>query len=212
MLPELETAVNVAIIPARGGSKRIPGKNTRLFHGKPILAYSIETARASNCFDKIIVSTEDEKVKAVARAYGAKIHNRAASLADDLTGTQAVARAALAWWAANPNCTEPEFACCIYATCPLMTANDLRAGLQALRFNAGIDYVYTIGPDRVDAGQFYWGRPKSFLAEVPLHGNSFLLELPPERVCDINTEEDWARAEAMYQELQECRVEEEARQ
>ena len=194
--------MNVAIIPARGGSKRIPGKNIRLFHGKPIIAYSIETARRSGLFDKIIVSTEDEQVRAVAKAYGAKIHNRARSLADDVTGTQEVMRAALAWWATAPNTTQPEFACCIYATAPLMTKNDLRAGMEMLRSGAA-RYVYTVGPDGNDAGQWYFGRPKAFLQEVPLEGNSAHLYLPAERVCDINVEQDWQDAERMYVALKE---------
>lgn len=195
--------MNICIIPARGGSKRIPGKNTRLFHGKPIIAYAIQTARSSGLFDKIVVSTEDEVVRAVAKAYQAKIHNRAVALADDITGTQEVTKAALNWWCNAPNVTRPEFACCLYPTCPLLTPNDLRVGLQALRHNTAIDYVYAVGPDRVDLGQFYWGRPASFLNGVPLASRSFLVELPLERACDINTEEDWQRAERMYRALQE---------
>lgn len=198
--------MNICVIPARGGSKRIPGKNIRLFIGKPIIAYSIETARASGLFDKIIVSTEDEKIKSVAKAYGAKIHNRAKALADDVTGTQEVMRAALAWWASAPNTTQPEFACCIYATAPLMTKNDLRAGMEMLRSGAA-KYVYTVGPDGKDAGQWYFGRPKAFLQEVPLEGNSAYLYLPADRVCDINVEDDWQRAERMYAERRETEKE-----
>lgn len=191
--------MNIAIIPARGGSRRIPGKNIRLFHGKPIIAYSIETARASGLFDKIVVSTDSVEVATVAKAYGAKIHNRARKLAEDQVGTQEVMRAALQWWASSPGTKAPEFACCIYATAPLMRASDLANGLAAVA--GGSTYALAAGPDADDAGQWYWGRPKAFLQSVPLEGNSARLCLPASRVCDINTEDDWQRAERMYADL-----------
>ena len=203
--------MNICVIPARGGSRRIPGKNCRLFHGKPIIAYSIEAARASGCFEKIIVSTEHAGTAAVAKAYGAKIHNRARALADDEIGTQEVMRSALQWWLASPNTRTPEVACCLYATAPLMRANDLLCGLAMLTTGT-MKYVHTVGPDGTDAGQWYMGRPKSFLREVPLKGNSEYLYLPTERVCDINIEDDWQRAERMYAALQEQRIEEENNQ
>ena len=192
--------MNIAIIPARGGSQRIPGKNIRLFHGKPIIAYSIETARASGCFDKIIVSTDSVEIATVAKAYGAKIHNRAKKLAEDGVGTQEVTKAALQWWLSSPGTRAPEFACCIYATAPLMSSIDLRAGLAMLH-SGEHKYAYSCGPNAEDAGQWYWGRPKAFLQEVPLEGNSARLCLPAERVCDINTEDDWQRAERMFADL-----------
>ena len=188
--------MNVAIIPARGGSKRIPMKNCRLFHGKPIIAYSIETARASGLFDKIIVSTEDEHVRAVAKAYGAKIHNRARSLADDVTGTQEVMKAALQWWLSSPNTTAPEFACCIYATAPMMTVNDLRRCYYDV-VEQHFRYSYI-------EGWCYAGLAKDFMNGTPLTGKDVMRIEVPERWVDINTEEDWQRAERMYQELKEA--------
>ena len=92
----------VAIIPARGGSKRIPRKNIRPFAGKPIIGYSIETARESGLFDRIIVSTDDEEIAAVAKEFEAEIpFMRPAELADDFSGTNAVAKHCIQWLAEN---------------------------------------------------------------------------------------------------------------
>lgn len=165
-----------------------------------MLAYSIDTARASGLFDKVIVSTDSVEIATVAKAYGAKIHNRAKKLAEDQVGTQLVMKAALQWWLSSPGTRAPEFACCIYATAPLMMAVDIRNGFAMLQSNDH-KYVFAAGPDAEDAGQWYWGRPKSFLQEVPLDGNSARLCLPAERVCDINTEDDWQRAERMYADI-----------
>lgn len=197
---------SLAIIPARGGSRRIPRKNVRLFHGKPIIAYSIETARACGLFDRILVSTEDQDIAAVAKAYGAKVSQRPMAMARDSVGTQEVARDALQRYIASAHGTPPEYACCIYATAPLMTAEDLRAGLDMLQHGTK-PYVYTVGPDGQHAGQWYWGRVKSFVDGVPLEGNSATLTLPAERVCDINVEDDFQRAERLYAALhqQRCR-------
>lgn len=192
--------MNIAVIPARGGSTRIPGKNIRAFHGKPILAYSIEIARSSGLFDKIIVSTDSTHITAVAKAYGAKVHNRAAKLCENEVGTQEVMAAVLRWWRATPNTIQPEFACCIYATAPLMSKYDLLAALEALR-RGTMKYVYAVGEGGAHAGQFYFGRPKSFMDGIPLEGNSLEMQVLPGRVCDINTEEDWQRAERMYNDL-----------
>jgi len=88
----------VAIIPARGGSKRIPRKNIKPFHGKPLIAYSIETALKSKLFDQIIVSTDDEEIADVAKKYGAEVpFIRPKNLADDFTGTADVINHALEW-------------------------------------------------------------------------------------------------------------------
>ena len=83
--------MKIAIIPARGGSKRIKNKNIKEFHGKPIIAWSIETALKSKCFDKIIVSTDSEKIKKIAEKYGAEIpFLRPKNLSDDYTPTAPV--------------------------------------------------------------------------------------------------------------------------
>jgi len=123
--------MRVAIIPARGGSKRIPRKNIRLFCGRPIVAWSIDAARASGCFDRIIVSTDDEEVAAVAQAAGAEApFRRPAELADDHAATVPVIAHAVQWL--RQSCVCLEEVCCIYATAPLLAAGDLARGLRML--------------------------------------------------------------------------------
>lgn len=190
--------MRVAIIPARGGSRRIPRKNIKDFHGKPIIAYSIQTAKASGLFDAVIVSTDDMTIAQIASTFGCMIFLREKRLGLDHVGTQEVMRDALGY---INRVTE---ACCIYPTAPLMTAQDLREGLAILH-TSGASYVYTVGPDAnlemKDAGQWYWGRAEAFLAGLPLEGNSKHYYLPSQRCCDINTPEDWAMAEKLYAEL-----------
>lgn len=123
--------MKLAVIPARGGSKRIPRKNIRLFAGKPIIAHSILAALDSGCFDRVIVSTDDQEVAEVAREHGAETpFLRPATLADDHTGTNAVVRHALEWFGKAGHAIE--FACCIYATAPFVQARFLRQGLERL--------------------------------------------------------------------------------
>ncbi len=184
---------NIAIIPARGGSTRVPRKNIRLFHGKPIIAYSIETAKASWLFDQVYVSSDDDEILTIAVKYGASVLLRSEGLGHDSVGTQEVVRDALR----NP--LGAHYICCIYATAPLITPRDLIQGLIQLRWE-NAPYVYTVGPDFQDAGQWYWGTYEAFRDSVPLdHGKQYFL--PSHRVCDINTEEDWMRAERMYEAL-----------
>lgn len=123
----------VGIIPARGGSKRIPRKNVRLFRGKPMIAYTIEAARASDVFDQIIVSTDDAEIAEVALAFGAdRTMLRPPSLANDTATTTAVMQnAVLTLTEGADNC--PQFACCLYATAPLMQPETIRSGLDTLR-------------------------------------------------------------------------------
>ena len=191
----------VALIPARGGSRRIPGKNIREFHGRPILAYSIETALQSGLFPHgVWVSTEDPAIARVAWQFGAKLHPRAKALAENDVGTQQVAAAALAELYPG-EATRPAVACVIYATSPLMCVEDLKRGLEALA-EGPTPYAYSVGPDGKDAGQFYWGLTSAFLAGVPLdHPRAKHVRLAPERTCDINTLDDWIRAERMYAAL-----------
>ena len=182
-------------------------KNRRLFHGKPIIAYSIETARASRLFHSILVSTEDPEIAAVAKAYGAKVSQRPMAMARDSVGTQDVARDALQRYIASAHGEPPEYACCIYATAPLMTADDLRAGLDMLQHGT-MDFVYAVGgAPPIDAGMLYWGRVNAFLRNVPLVSpHARQLVIPDDRVCDINTEEDFIRAEKMYAAIKDQRT------
>lgn len=135
--------MKLAVIPARGGSKRIPRKNIKDFCGKPILAWSIEAAKASNCFDRIIVSTDDREIADAACAWGAEVpFVRPAELSDDYTGTlPVIAHAIETINAASKQVVEK--ACCIYATAPFIQPEDLQKGLQCL--SAGnVDYVFSV--------------------------------------------------------------------
>lgn len=226
--------MNVAVIPARGGSKRIPRKNIRAFHGKPIIAWSIEAARNARCFDRIIVSTDDGEISEVAKNYGAEVpFVRPLDLADDYSGTTAVISHATQWmidnsWAVNA-------VCCIYATAPFIDVSDLVEGEKQLldgdwayTFSAteypssiyrafrehpdgGIEMLY---PDRFsdrsqdlplvlhDAGQFYWGRTDAWIKRKLLFDrHSRPLRIPRWRVHDIDTEEDWVRAELLFEAM-----------
>ncbi|HLS56105.1 MAG TPA: pseudaminic acid cytidylyltransferase [Zeimonas sp.] len=223
--------MRLAVIPARGGSKRIPRKNVRPFAGKPIIAYSIDAARSSGLFDDVIVSTDDDAIAAVARAYGARTpFVRPAALSDDHTGTNTVVRHAIGWFREHGGL--PEQVCCIYATAPFLQPRYLREGLdrlvasgksfafsvtsfafpiqRALRIGAD-GCVEPIWPENVarrsqdleeafhDAGQFYWGTARAFLDDVVLYSNASVpVVLPRHLVQDIDTEEDWTRAELMF--------------
>ena len=124
--------MNIAIIPARGGSKRIPRKNIKLFHGHPIIAYSIQVAQASGFFDKIIVSTDDQEIADIAVHYGAEVpFLRPSDLADDFTGTEEVIKDALQQLKKNSEVFD--YSCCIYATSPLLDAKYIKQGLDQLK-------------------------------------------------------------------------------
>lgn len=124
--------MNIAIIPARGGSKRIPRKNIKLFHGKPMIAYSIEAAIASGCFDKVIVSTDDQEISDVAKQYGAEVpFLRPADIADDYATTMDVMAHAIQW--CQHQGWELEAVCCLYATAPFILVEDLQQGYQLLQ-------------------------------------------------------------------------------
>lgn len=228
--------MKVAIIPARGGSKRIPRKNIKLFCGKPMLAYPIQAALASGCFDRIIVSTDDDEIAAVAKQYGAEVPAaRPAQLADDHTGTSAVVRYELEQLiqqgAAISHC------CCIYATTPLLTPALLQQAWQQLSAEPELNFIFSaarfsfpiqrallqtangvspfdkssigkrsqdLAPTFHDAGQFYWGRTEAWLGNKAVFGeNSKMLVLPDHLVQDIDTNEDWHRAELLYKLLQQ---------
>jgi pseudaminic acid cytidylyltransferase len=122
---------SLAVIPARGGSKRIPRKNLRLFAGRPIIAYSIQASLASGLFDRIVVSTDDEEIAAAAQTEGAEVpFIRPAALSDDYTNTLAVVAHAIRTMASMGY--EPKHVCCIYPTAPLLLPASLREGYQRL--------------------------------------------------------------------------------
>ena len=134
--------MKVAIIPARGGSKRIPRKNIKDFCGKPIIAWSIEKAIESGCFDRVIVSTDDEEIAMIAKVFGAEVpFIRSIDLADDNTGTIPVIANAVEWL--NANGPLVEMACCIYATSPFILSSDLLQGLNVLQ-SMEFGYVFSV--------------------------------------------------------------------
>jgi pseudaminic acid cytidylyltransferase len=187
--------VKVCVIPARGGSVRIPGKNIRAFHGQPIIAYSIELARATGVFDRVIVSTDDVAIADVARAFGAEPMMRPAGW--DGIGTQEVGARVTEAIATRE--AIPLYVCVLYATCPLLKPSDVMDGLVLLRTTEAT-FAFAVGCQPLrDAGAFYWGRGWAFIAREPLVSTrTALVPLPDERVCDINTELDWQRAERLY--------------
>ena len=134
--------MNIGIIPARGGSKRIPRKNIKLFAGKPIMAWVIETALQSGLFDRLIVSTDDEEVADVAVKYGAEVpFTRPAELSDDHTGIIEVVQHAIAWLTNEGG--EIENVCCMLATAPFLQAGVLRQGLTQL-VDSNASYAFSV--------------------------------------------------------------------
>ena len=192
----------VAIIPARGGSRRIPRKNYREFLGKPILAYSVDVALESMLFeDGVWVSAEEADWGEIGiAAPRAGWIRRYPAFARDEVGTQEVMRHALQTMegervrelaALGRYSPMPAFVCCVYATAPTMMAVDLRRGYSEMRKREDYAYIH---------GWFYWGRTQWFLEGRPLGEE---MPRPPDRWIDINTEDDWQRAETMYQAWQE---------
>jgi len=221
----------IAIIPARGGSKRIPRKNIKPFLGVPLIARTVSTLRESGVFDRIIVSTEDEEIAAVAVGAGAEApFRRPSELADDFTPTIPVIAHAIEelqrqGWAA-------EVVCCVYPAAVLCVADDFRQALKILQ-TTDCDYVFSAAaypypiqralrvagdggcemfwpehrqtrtqdlvPAFHDAGQFYFGRGAAWLEHRAIFSPASRMHLlPKHRVEDIDTDEDWHRAELLY--------------
>lgn len=133
--------MRIAVIPARGGSKRIPRKNIKLFHDKPMIAYSIEAAKNSACFDKIIVSTDDQDIADIAIKYGAEVpFMRPAEIADDYATTMDVIQHAIQWCESQN--MSIDLLCCIYATAPFISSTDLTNGLALIAAD-DIDYAFS---------------------------------------------------------------------
>ena len=222
--------MNIAVIPARGGSKRIPRKNIKEFFGKPMIAWSIEAAKESKLFDHIIVSTDDAEIAEVARQWGAEVpFMRPAELSDDYAGTTEVIAHATQW--ALDQGFDVDAVCCIYATAPFVQVKDLKRGLEALN-SGGWAYSFTVTdyaspifrsfkqtaaggiemffPEHFstrsqdlptalhDAGQFYWGRPSAWLRGKRIFDqDSIPVVIPRWVVQDIDTQDDWERAEIL---------------
>ena len=229
--------MRLAVIPARGGSKRIPRKNLKDFCGRPMLAWSVEAALDAGCFDRVVVSTDDEEIASVARAAGAEVpFLRPAELSDDHTGTIPVVAHAAGACGLSADSAE-DLVCCIYATAPFVRAADLQDGLEVL-VESGAEYALSVTtfpfpiqravrrtdegrlemfePERFqtrsqdleeawhDAAQFYWGRARAWLAGTPIFSSAAApVPLPRHRVQDVDTPEDWVRAELMFRALRD---------
>lgn len=135
--------MNVCIIPARGGSKRIPRKNIRLFLDRPLIEYSISEALESGLFDHVVVSTDDEEIARVAQSCGADVpFLRPAELANDHANTFDLMQHAAKWVSEHrPGC---ELLCCLYATAPFVKARYLREGMEKLQQQSEANYCYSI--------------------------------------------------------------------
>jgi pseudaminic acid cytidylyltransferase len=222
----------VAVIPARGGSKRIHRKNIRPFRGVPLLTRTIELLRTANLFERIVVSTDDDEIAALALAGGAEVpFRRPQDLSGDRVATAPVIEHCV-------RCLinagfEPDFVCCVYPAAVLTRVADLTAAYSMLR-DCSCDYVFSatqfessihralrldagggvamfwphyaqtpsqeLAPAYHDAGQFYWGRREAWLEQRPIFAaNSRMFIIPHYRVQDIDTLEDWARAEMIHE-------------
>ena len=134
--------MKLAVIPARAGSKRIPRKNIKSFGGLPMIAWSIQAALRSQCFDRIIVSTDDPEIAQLAITHGAAApFLRPPELSDDYTGTIPVIEHAVEWQ--NAHGRSADQVCCIYATAPFVQASDLKRGVQILQ-STGADYAFSV--------------------------------------------------------------------
>lgn len=222
------------MIPARGGSKRIPRKNIREFAGKPMIAHSIECALRCGAFDRVIVSTDDEEIAETARHFGAEApFKRPIELSNDHAGTTEVVAHTIDWLKAQN--APPSAVCCIYATAPFVRGEDLLQGLELLkaghwryvfaattfafpifrsfRMNAagGLEMFYPEHfttrsqdlPEALhDAGQFYWGQPQAWVGRDRIFDHhSTTIMIPRWRAQDIDTPEDWERAQIMWRVL-----------
>jgi len=132
----------VAVIPARGGSKRIPHKNIKPFCGKPMIAYSIEAAKDAGIFDRIIVSTDSKKIASIAKEFGAEVpFMRPCELADDYTGTDAVILHALKRLMQDGE--KIDYSCCIYATAPFIKSEYIIKGNKLLH-NKNVAFCFSV--------------------------------------------------------------------
>jgi pseudaminic acid cytidylyltransferase len=219
-----------AVIPARGGSKRIPQKNIRPFHGKPVISFSIEVAKQSGLFDEVYVSTDDKEIEAIARQNGASIIARPQTLADDFTGTIPVIRHAIEVLSSH----QPRYICCIYPASPFVSVSELAAGFEMIQ-EEDVDFVvpvcklpssversFRLGSDGAiemcfpehyesrtqdlkeaffDADRFYWGSVDAWNSQDRIFTDTARgMPLRPDRVCVIDDLDDWGEAESRYRQ------------
>lgn len=225
--------MNIAIIPARGGSKRIPRKNIKDFFGKPMISYAIKAAQQSKLFEHIVVSTDDDEIAEIALRYSAEVpFKRSPKLSDDFTATVPVIADAInqcefmGWKIIN--------VCCIYPAVPFLRPVDLFESFNlwiksrknycfpVLEFPSAPQRALKISKDKelspfypefeltrtqdlepayFDAGQFYWGLSDTWKKNTNIHSNAKAYVMPSASLIDIDTPEDWTRAELIYQTI-----------
>lgn len=223
--------MNIAIIPARGGSKRVKNKNIKLFHGKPIIAWPINEAIKSKIFDKIIVSTDSKKIARIAKKYGAVIpFLRKRLLSNNTANINDVIFDVLEFYKNRKE--KINFVCLIYATAPFLKKEDLKKGLKLLKKDKKLDYVLSISKLKTsyyrslkikgkkifpafrkhiytrtqkikdfyyDNAQFTFGRKLSWLKKKHSYiSKTSFVYVPSYRIQDIDTIEDWKRAENLF--------------
>jgi len=225
--------MNIAIIPARGGSKRIPRKNIKEFNGKPMIAHAILAAKKARLFDHIIVSTDDKEIASIAREWGAETpFLRSADLANDHATTVSVITHGIRF------CCDLgwkfDYVCCIYPCVPFIQIEDL-LGTYARLIESKFNYCFPVTefPSAIqralkrrgdgtmqpfypkfehtrtqdletafyDVGQFYWGKTEAWLSNTLVHSGGLGYLIPSWQVQDIDTEDDWIRAEFMFHAL-----------
>jgi len=223
--------MTICIIPARGGSKRIPRKNIKLFNGQPVIAHSIKKAFESGCFSEVLVSTDDAEIAEISRSLGALVpFIRPPEISDDWTGTKPVIQHAI--MECDKQGLKPDEICCVYPASPLMNPKNIFEGLKLLRdnksyfifpiveFSSSIfrsfdfdphtkkllpffkEYINTRTQDLkaayFDAGQFYWGLKATWLDSGTIHEKGVGLPISSWESTDIDTLEDWAKAELLW--------------
>ena len=223
--------MNIAIIPARGGSKRIPQKNIKKFNGKPMIAWAIQVAKKSQLFDYVIVSTDNKEIKKIAEQHGAIVpFIRPSNISDDETPTVPVISHAVK--EIDKLYQNVEYACCIYPCSPFILVSDLVKSFNLLKLS-GENFVYPVTeyPHSIframrqskkgkmkflypeheltrtqdldetfhDSGQFYWGKAEAWRKLKKMHTDGVGMKIPSYRVIDIDTKDDWKRAELFFQ-------------
>jgi len=222
--------MNIAIIPARKNSKRIKNKNIKFFFGKPVISYAIKCAEKSKLFDRIIVSTDSEKIAKIAQKFGAEVpFLRPKKISLDKANTIDVIKHTLNWL--SEKSINPDYVCCIYPVTPLLTIYDLKKAyfiikknnydfvISSAKYDHPLERSFEIKKNKIklfdskkvnsrtqklkifdhDAGQFYWGKKKSWIKNKNiLTEKCFAYRLPKSRAQDVDNIEDWKFVEKIF--------------
>jgi len=220
--------MNIAIIPARSGSKRILNKNTKLFFGFPIIYWSLKAAKESKIFDKIIVSTDSKRIAEIAKKYGAEIpFLRPKKYSNDKIGIDEVIKHTIK----ELEIKKRNYVCCISATAPFIRSADLIMGFNkikkkkmdyifsATKYDYPIQRAFSLKKNKLkmifpkfykynsqdleetyhDAGQFYWGTVNAWVKKKMIFSkNSLIINIKSHLAQDIDTIDDWKKAELKY--------------